>query len=273
MANSKAGFNYYNVDTDRYQDIRIKRLKKELGCAGIAIYDYMLCETYRVRGYYLEWDVNVCFDIAEYLQESEEYIFHVLQKCLKIGLFDLSMFRRHKVVTSKSIQERYIQMCNWSKRKDKSVTEKYNLIKKATKIPVIIKEKVGVSPEGNNPEDKVSEDAFMEEFESFRKKYHGSKRGIITEFENFKKKHSDYKEVVFLLNPALKALRTWRDLKRAEGQFVPEYANLSTWINQRRWEVEHEKITPNGTYRKDTESEQRKHHISTEAARISTANA
>lgn len=81
-----------------------------------------------------------------------------------------------------------------------------------------------------------------EEFESFRISYPGNKRGHKIEFDNFKKKHSDYKTAVYLLSSALTKLNEWRDKKKQLGQFVPEYANLSTWINQRRWECEYEKI-------------------------------
>nr|DAX55145.1 MAG TPA: hypothetical protein [Caudoviricetes sp.] len=80
------------------------------------------------------------------------------------------------------------------------------------------------------------------EFERFRKEYPGNKRGFKVEFDNFKKKHRDYRITAFMLYPALMKLKEWRDLKKGMGQFVPEYANLQTWINQRRWEVELEKI-------------------------------
>jgi hypothetical protein len=39
MANIKSGLAFYRTDTDRYQDIRIKRLKKSFGCMGMAVYD------------------------------------------------------------------------------------------------------------------------------------------------------------------------------------------------------------------------------------------
>lgn len=84
------------------------------------------------------------------------------------------------------------------------------------------------------------------EFERFRKEYPGNKRGFKVEFDNFKKKHKDYQSVVFLLYPALLKLKEWRDLKKGMGQFAPEYANMQTWINQRRWEVELEKIETHG---------------------------
>ena len=49
-AYTKTGFSFYSVDTDRYQDRKIKRLKKAFGCNGIAVYDYLLCEVYRDKG-------------------------------------------------------------------------------------------------------------------------------------------------------------------------------------------------------------------------------
>ena len=39
---SKNGFSYYKAETDRFQDIKIKRLKKKYGCDGYAVYQYAL---------------------------------------------------------------------------------------------------------------------------------------------------------------------------------------------------------------------------------------
>jgi hypothetical protein len=62
--------------------------------------------------------------------------------------------------------------------------------------------------------------------------------GLETEFDNFKKKNPNYRTIVFSLYPALESLLEWRKRRKAAGRFVPEMANLQTWINQRRWEVE-----------------------------------
>lgn len=81
-------------------------------------------------------------------------------------------------------------------------------------------------------------DEIKAEFDRFRKLYPGTKMGLNTEFENFKKKNPDYPKLVFFLYPALESLLEWRRRRRASGRFVPEMANLQTWINQKRWEVE-----------------------------------
>ena len=80
------------------------------------------------------------------------------------------------------------------------------------------------------------------EFDNFRKLYPGTKRGNETEFTNFTKKHEDWKAVLNDLSPALNKQIAWRKEAGLTQQFVPQWANLQTWINQRRWEEEMGKI-------------------------------
>ncbi|MDR2858937.1 MAG: DUF4373 domain-containing protein [Mediterranea sp.] len=86
MSNKKIGLSFYTLDTDRYQDIRIKKLKKEIGCIGIAVYDYILCEIYRVKGCFLEWDKSTAFDVADYLGLKETQVNEVVNYCCVVGL-------------------------------------------------------------------------------------------------------------------------------------------------------------------------------------------
>lgn len=75
-------------------------------------------------------------------------------------------------------------------------------------------------------------------FDEFRKIYPGTKRGNKTEFENFCKKHKDWKLVLPFLKTAIENQIKFRETKKAKGEFVPEWKNLSTWINTRCWEEE-----------------------------------
>jgi hypothetical protein len=127
--NNKVGFQYYNVDTDRYQDIRIKRLKKDCGCIGISVYDYILCEIYRVKGCFLEWNESCVFDVSEYFGIRESQVDEVVKLCCAVGLFDKDVLASGGVLTSSSIQRRYSEMCTKSKRKNIAIPEAINLIK------------------------------------------------------------------------------------------------------------------------------------------------
>lgn len=126
---AKVGLQYYNIDTDRYQDIRIKRLKKDCGCNGIAVYDYILCEIYRVKGCFLEWDDSTVFDVAEYFGLKENQVGEIVNYCCKVGLFDEELRASGSVLTSESIQRRYIEMCKRAKRIDCEIPEELRKIR------------------------------------------------------------------------------------------------------------------------------------------------
>lgn len=114
---ARKGFAYYKAETDRFQDIKIRRLKKRHNCAGYAVYQYILNEIYRVEGCYMEFSEDEAFDCSEYwtLQESE--VQAIVDYCAEIGLFDSGLWKQKRILTARSIQERYVDMCRAAKRK------------------------------------------------------------------------------------------------------------------------------------------------------------
>jgi len=78
---------------------------------------------------------------------------------------------------------------------------------------------------------------FEKSFEEFRQAYPGVKRGLETEFKDLKK-HKDWKQIVPLLQSALKQQYHAREKNRENGHFVPEWKHLKTYISQRGWEEE-----------------------------------
>lgn len=132
MANNKIGFNYYCVDTDRYQDRRIKKLRKNFGCVGLAVYDYLLCEIYRDKGCFSAWDEDAAFDVAEYLGIKENTVAEVVKYCGVVGLFDATLLSRG-TITSPSIQRRFLEMCNTARRQNATIPPDIDLISKCRK--------------------------------------------------------------------------------------------------------------------------------------------
>ena len=123
---AKSGLTYYHVDTDRYQDKRIKKLKKSLGCVGLAVYDYILCESFRVNGWGMEWDDDVAFDIADYLNIKESMVTEVVKYCAHVGLLNARLLGCG-IITSEEIQARYVEICKRSKRVSYNIPDKYRL--------------------------------------------------------------------------------------------------------------------------------------------------
>lgn len=134
MANTRTGFLYYNLDTDRFQDIRIKRLKKDLGCDGFAVYEYLLNEIYRVRGCFLVWDESTAFDVAEYWGLKENKVNEIVRYCCAVGLFDKALLSNGNILTSPSIQSRYVEMCIRAKRNEIKIPEECYILPEESKI-------------------------------------------------------------------------------------------------------------------------------------------
>ncbi|WP_288357536.1 DUF4373 domain-containing protein [uncultured Bacteroides sp.] len=133
---AKQGFSYYKAETDRFQDIKIKRLKKKYHCAGYAVYQYVLNEIYRVRGYCLPFTEDHLFDVSEYWDIEEEEVTAIIGYCAEIGLFDNRLWQEKGVLTARSIQTRYIDICKVCK-KTPAIEEELRLVEaeKAAQAP------------------------------------------------------------------------------------------------------------------------------------------
>lgn len=134
MANIKTGLLYYSSDTNRFQDIRIKRLKKNFGCDGYSVYEYILNEIYRINGNFLVWDESTAFDVAEYWGLKESKVNEIVRYCCAVGLFDKALLSNGNVLTSQSIQKRYVNMCIHAKRKEIVIPNEYNILPEESKI-------------------------------------------------------------------------------------------------------------------------------------------
>lgn len=74
-----------------------------------------------------------------------------------------------------------------------------------------------------------------ESLKPFYARYQGRKSGIKLLTERLKK-HADWKDVIPLLLPAIEQQIEGRKAKYKKGEFIPPWPDMTTWINQRRWE-------------------------------------
>lgn len=138
----KVGLDYFPLDIDFFQDIKIRKLIRRQGGKAITIYACLLCNIYKC-GYYMRWDNELPFIISESTGCDEVYISEVLKDCLALGLLDKRMFDEESVLTSYGIQERYQRICADCKRK--CVIEEYKVIS-SEEIRISSEEK-GISSE------------------------------------------------------------------------------------------------------------------------------
>lgn len=113
--NRKIGLDYFPMDVDFFQDIRIRKLIKYQGGKAVTVYALLLCIIYK-QGYYMRWDEELPFIISEQTGFEEAYIQEVFKCCLVVGVFSKELYESDKVITSKGIQERYKIICDQLRR-------------------------------------------------------------------------------------------------------------------------------------------------------------
>ena len=204
MANIRVGLSYYSVDTDRYLDIRIRRLVKAFGCDGIAVYDYLLCNIYRVKGCFAAWDESTAFNVAEYLRLKESVVLEIVRYCGVVGLFNKELLSRG-IITSAAIQRRYIDTCIRAKRKNLEIPEFCRILPEETaKLPEEspntpefcreVKKSILSSPyveDINNPPlypPEGEEDYIPTEFVTLWDKFKGKRKSLTDDYKDFCKK-------------------------------------------------------------------------------------
>ena len=121
----KRGLEYFPFDVDLFQDIKIRKLIKFQGGKAVTVYALLLCLIYK-NGYYIKWDEDLPFIISEQTGFEERYIVDVINSCLKLGLFNSQILDKHKVFTSRGIQERYCDI--FSKMKRRVIIKEFNCI-------------------------------------------------------------------------------------------------------------------------------------------------
>ncbi len=124
----KDGVDYFPMNTDFYNDDKVRLLRAEFGAKGMYILSFLLCEVYRTNGYFIKWDKNKCFLVSDGAGCgcSPEYISEFISGCLRCSFFDERVFNVFGVLTSAGIQRRYIRMFN--SRDEIRIYEEYWLL-------------------------------------------------------------------------------------------------------------------------------------------------
>lgn len=112
----KSSLAYFSFDTDFFNCRKIRRLlngiggKGGFGGKGALVFICLLCEAYRENGYFIGWDAEYSQYIADLLGAgfSAGLVNEVKTVCLEIGLFDKNLYERHTILTSASMQARFI---------------------------------------------------------------------------------------------------------------------------------------------------------------------
>ena len=82
----KDGLGYFPLDTDIFQDKDVQMLMMRYGSDGFALYVYILCATYKDRGYYLQidddWECIAARDTGMSLEAVKQVVAYLLGRSL-----------------------------------------------------------------------------------------------------------------------------------------------------------------------------------------------
>lgn len=105
---TKQGLDYFPVDVHFMDDIKVRKVLKACGAQSIAVLISLLGNIYADRGYYLVWDSDMPFLIADKIGISEGAVLEIVGKAVQVGLFDRELFKKN-ILTSRGIQRRFFE--------------------------------------------------------------------------------------------------------------------------------------------------------------------
>lgn len=114
----KTNLSYFQHPTSLFFDRKIQRLIKTYKGDGFMLYIYLKSEIFRVSGYYLKYDEFLPEDLNFWFSFlDKQFISEVILFTAETGLFDKEIFLKYQVLTSKEIQEDFIEIMTRMKRK------------------------------------------------------------------------------------------------------------------------------------------------------------
>lgn len=110
MANaSKQGIDYFSLSVDFLDDIKIRKIMRTCGTQAISILIGLLSRIYRFDGYFVDWNEDVCFEVADQIGAKEALVEEVVKRAVDVGFFDPQIFRDKNILTSQGIQKRFFE--------------------------------------------------------------------------------------------------------------------------------------------------------------------
>lgn len=105
----KQGIDYFPVDVGFLQDTKIRKITRACGISAIPILLSLLISIFRDEGYYVGWDDEMSFLIADNVGVSEGAVIETVNKAVQVDFFNANMFNAYDILTSAGIQRRFFK--------------------------------------------------------------------------------------------------------------------------------------------------------------------
>lgn len=123
----KQGVDYFPLDT--VLDTKFELVEAAFGIKGFGVVVKLLQKIYAEQGYYAKLDKDIISVLAHRYGVGANLMSDIVAKAVQVGIFDVNMYQRHKILTSEGIQRRYLQMTR--KRAFSGIRNEYSLVQLA----------------------------------------------------------------------------------------------------------------------------------------------
>lgn len=110
---TKQGIDYFPVDTEFDDDLQL--FIAETGAEGIGILITIWQAIYKSNGYYIKYDDKFPLKIKQKCFSNVENIVNVVGNAIKSEIFNVELFEKYKILTSRGIQKRYFSAARLKK--------------------------------------------------------------------------------------------------------------------------------------------------------------
>lgn len=122
----KSGIDYFPLDCNFMKDIKVRKILRACGPGAIAVIVNLLCTIYQGDGYYMLWDEDTGFLIADDVGVKESFVHEVVKTAVQVDFFNAGMFDTRSILTSAGIQRRYKEAT--ARRNNNALIADYNLL-------------------------------------------------------------------------------------------------------------------------------------------------
>ncbi|MEQ3352765.1 DUF4373 domain-containing protein [Aedoeadaptatus acetigenes] len=122
----KSGIDYFPLDCNFMKDIKVRKILRACGPGAIAVIVNLLCTIYQGDGYYMLWDEDTGFLIADDVGVKESFVHEVVKTAVQVDFFHAGMFDTRGILTSAGIQRRYKEAT--ARRNNNALIADYNLL-------------------------------------------------------------------------------------------------------------------------------------------------
>ena len=163
------GIDFYSVKCNHISNRKIRLLINEFDSNGYWIWQCLLSEGYATKGYYYDCDDREALELfaTDVCKKQVSLVEEVIAGCIRRGLFDESVFNMFGCLSSKHMQEMYVEATKERRRKGTEIifiqefllvdlTEENRNISIIPWNKDILPRKNRIIP-GKNPQSKVKE--------------------------------------------------------------------------------------------------------------------